>query len=424
MPGKRLFSISLIITIGILMSLFVSAAGAGNGPQLSDLEILGKAIYFDQNLSINRNQACAACHDPDWGWTGPDSATNAGGAVYEGSIAGRFGNRKPPSAAYATVSPILYLDKSGLWVGGNFWDGRATGEKLGNPAADQAQGPFLNPAEQALPDSACVVYRVCNAQNYPVSFEQVWGDTACDIDWPQNTDKMCEIEGKVIKLSLQDRYKSDQAYDNIALSIAAFEGSYEVNAFTSKYDYSLKGMAKLTKEEQLGYAIFQGKGKCKLCHLSSGQQPLFTDFTYDNLGVPKNPQNPVYTYDPDFIDTGLGGYLKSLGYSEAVYMAEWGKVKVPTLRNVDLRPNDGSIKAYAHNGYFKSLDDIVHFYNTRDVLPYCEDLSDPQEGENCWPMPEVSDNVNTAELGNLGLTVREEKALVTFLKTLSDGYQP
>lgn len=424
MPGKRFFTISLIVTIGILMGLFVSAAGAGSGPQLSDLETLGKAIYFDQNLSINRNQACAACHDPDWGWTGPDPATNAGGAVYEGSIEGRFGNRKPPSAAYATVSPILYLDKSGLWVGGNFWDGRATGEKLGNPAADQAQGPFLNPAEQALPDSACVVYRVCNAQNYSVSFEQIWGDTACDIDWPRNTDKMCEIEGKMIKLSPADRDKSDQAYDNIALSIAAFEGSYEVNAFTSEYDYSLKGMAKLSKEEQLGYAIFQGKGKCKLCHLSSGQQPLFTDFTYDNLGVPKNPQNPVYTYDPGFVDTGLGGYLKSLGYPEAVYMAEWGKVKVPTLRNVDLRPTNGAIKAYAHNGYFKTLYDIVHFYNTRDVLPYCEDLIDPQEGVNCWPMPEVSDNVNTAELGDLGLTLEEENALVAFLKTLSDGYQP
>ena len=93
------------------------------------------------------------------------------GAVYEGSIAGRFGNRKPPSAAYATQSPILNVDRHSLWTGGNFWDGRATGEKLGNPAADQAQGPFLNPAEQALPDSACVVYR---AWTTPAAMSSLW----------------------------------------------------------------------------------------------------------------------------------------------------------------------------------------------------------------------------------------------------------
>ena len=117
---------------------------------LTDMEELGKSIFFDENLSINGNQSCASCHGPEVGWTGPLSETNEHGAVYEGSIAGRFGDRKPPSAAYATLSPIFHQDKQGLFIGGNFWDGRATGEKLGNPAADQAQGPFLNPVEQAL----------------------------------------------------------------------------------------------------------------------------------------------------------------------------------------------------------------------------------------------------------------------------------
>ena len=116
------------------------------------------------------------------------------GAVYEGSIPGRFGDRKPPSAAYATLSPILYQDKKGLWIGGNFWDGRATGAVLGNPAADQALGPFLNPAEQALPDSACVVYRVC-AASYPVGFAEVWGDVTCDITWPADVETTCATEG-------------------------------------------------------------------------------------------------------------------------------------------------------------------------------------------------------------------------------------
>ena len=146
--------------------------------QLLPEEQLGKSIFFDRNLSIFQNQSCAACHAPGVGWTGPLSEINATGSVYEGSIAGRFGNRKPPSSAYATPSPILnfVLEKpknknkrGALFIGGNFWDGRATGEKLGNPAANQAQGPFLNPLEQALTDSVCVVYRVCNpAVHYPV----------------------------------------------------------------------------------------------------------------------------------------------------------------------------------------------------------------------------------------------------------------
>ena len=110
-----------------------------------------KSIFEDENLSISYNQSCATCHGSNAGWTGPDSDTNAGGAVYMGSITGAFGDRKPPSAAYATQSPILSVDRKGVFTGGNFWDGRATGETLGSPAAEQAQGPFLNPAEQALP---------------------------------------------------------------------------------------------------------------------------------------------------------------------------------------------------------------------------------------------------------------------------------
>jgi len=318
-----------------------------------------------------------------------------------------------------------------LFVGGNFWDGRATGEKLGNPAADQAQGPFLNPAEQALPDSACVVWRVCNPvvpDDYPVSFEQVWGDDACAITWPADVAPACAAEGTGVDLSPEDRAKVDMAYDSIALSIAAFEASAESNAFSSKLDATFSGDAKLTKLEQRGYALFRGKGRCARCHTASGQMALFTDFTFDNLGLPKNPENPVYASDPDFIDAGLGGFLKNRGYGEDVYLAEWGKVKVPTLRNVDLRPSDDSVKAFGHNGYFKSLEAIVHFYNTRDVKDTCPGDSDYTEAQalaaNCWPAPEVADNVNTAELGDLGLTPDEEAAIVAFLKTLSDGFTP
>ena len=411
----------------VLLAMFIIVFGvvrARAAVSLTPTEELGKAIFFDTNLSINQNQSCASCHGPDVGWTGPISLINDHGAVYEGSIPGRFGDRKPPSAAYATLSPIFYMDKQGLWLGGNFWDGRATGEVLGNPAADQALGPFLNPKEQALPDSACVVYQVCNAASYTVSFADVWGPSACAISWPTDVETACATEEATVTLSGADRATSDASYNLIGLTVAAYEGSSEVNAFTSKFDYAKLGMVKLTKQEKRGFALFKGKGKCSRCHTSNGKEPLFTDFSYDNLGIPANPENPVYAGDPFFVDPGLGGFLMNAGYDEDVYEEEWGKVKVPTLRNVDLRPYPSFVKAFGHNGYFKSLEDIVHFYNTRDILPYCEAVAFPNEGVNCWPAPEYADTVNTDELGDLGLSTADEAAIVAFLRTLSDGYLP
>jgi cytochrome c peroxidase len=417
MINKRVLTYVLVCAAVGLLLISVGTVAAQE-PTLTPSEELGKSIFFDDNLSFNQNEACAVCHGPAAGWTGPLSDTNAHGAVYEGSIAGRFGNRKPPSAAYATQSPILHYvieKKEALFIGGNFWDGRATGEKLGNPAADQAQGPFLNPLEQALATPADVVERVC-AASYGNLFKQVWGAEVCD---PANV---------------------EMAYDSIALSIAAYEASPEVNAFTSKYDYTFKGMAKLTKEEQRGYALFRGKGMCHRCHISNGQQALFTDYTYDNLGVPRNPENPFYYADPvfnplgdDWVDEGLGGFLATRLDYEQFAEANLGKQKVPTLRNVakgscEAEPDNPNciVKAYGHNGYFKSLEGIVHFYNTRDVLDVCP--GDYTEAEalaaDCWPLPEVAENVNTDELGDLGLTAEEEAAIVAFMKALSDGYMP
>jgi cytochrome c peroxidase len=276
------------------------------------------------------------------------------------------------------------MEPDGLWVGGMFWDGRATGERLGDPLAEQAQGPFLNPKEQALHAPGDVI-AVIKASEYFDLFEKVYGAGSLD---------------------------EEDAYDNVGYAIAAYERSDEVNPFSSKYDAWLAGKAKLTAEEKLGRAMFQGKGKCYLCHLIKGKQPLFTDFTYDNLGMPKNPVNPATIADPTWADPGLGGFLKSI--NNPTWEANLGKHKVPTLRNVALSP-PGIEKSYGHNGYFKSLEEVVHFYNTRDV-PGAEWNGMP------WPAPEVSANLNTAEMGDLGLSAKEEAAIVAFMKTLSDGY--
>lgn len=413
----------------ILLMLFFAPLNFVGAQSLTPNQQLGKSIFFDMNLSINMNQSCASCHDPAVGWTGPNVAINAGGAVYEGSIPGRFGNRKPPSSGYATPSPVFYFNREGLFIGGNFWDGRATGEKLGNPAADQAQGPFLNPVEQALPDSACVVWRICNPVvpgDYPVAFEDVWGAEACDISWPVDVGTTCSTEGATVSLSDADRAKSESVYDSVALSVAAYEDSPEVNAFTSKYDYSKMGLAKLTKEERKGFALFHGKGKCFRCHIVTGKKDLFTDFTFDNLGLPQNPDNPAGVA-PGFVDQGLGGFLQTRTEWSDMASENMGKHKVPTLRNVDKRPDASFVKTYGHNGYFKSLKGIVHFYNTRDVKPECPDPLTREAdalAQNCWPPPEVAENVNDEELGDLGLSDEEEDAIVAFMKTLSDGYQP
>ena len=147
---KNIWSVSILI-LGVLL---VSRALAT--PALTPIEQLGKLLFFDKNLSKNANQSCASCHDPAVGFTGPDSAVNAHGAVYPGSDPALFGNRKPPAAASAGDSALLRYE-SGAWIGGMFWDGRATGEVLGDPLAEQAKGPFLNPLEQALssPEELC-----------------------------------------------------------------------------------------------------------------------------------------------------------------------------------------------------------------------------------------------------------------------------
>ncbi len=360
----------LIVRIFLAVAfLLLTTAGTVSAQSLTLKEQLGKFLYFDTDLSKPSVQSCASCHHPQAGFADPDQNV----PTSQGAIPTRFGGRNSPTSAYAAFSPNFHYDGNlGLYVGGQFWDGRAA------TLEEQAKGPFLNPLEMNNPSKAYVI-RSIRASRYAALFEEVFGDGALD-----------DVE---------------QAYDQTAEAIAEFERSSEVNQFSSKFDYFLAGKAKLTKTEKKGLELFNTKGKCAQCHPSEAgpyaDKPLFTDFTYDNLGVPKNPDNPFYLLPPkfnpdgrDWVDYGLGGVLGEQG--------QMGKMKVPTLRNIAVTA------PYAHNGYFKTLKEIVHFYNTRDVAN--------------WPPPEVPDNVNDTELGDLGLTDKEEKAIVAFLKTLTDGY--
>jgi cytochrome c peroxidase len=389
--------------------------GGGNPPPSGgDIVALGKKIFEDKDLSVGKNQSCQTCHEPSEGFAASLSSVVTQGSVVQGSVAGRFGDRKPPSAAYATLAPLFSGGNNP--TGGNFWDGRATGDTLGNPAADQALGPFLNPVEQGLPDKACVVYRV---KAYGALYTDVWGTDINSIAFPGNVDveAVCSntalSAGNHVALSAADREKVEEEYKNVARSIAAFEGSPQVNKFNSRVD-----SREMTAEELEGEKLFGSKGKCQQCHSNKGSNALFTDFAFHNLGVPKNPANPFYNYSTSAFDPGLGGFTK-----QARHM---GKFRTPTTRNVA----KGNNRTYMHNGALVSLLQVVDFYNTRDVLPVCTDpavINDPSrwgstefDGAGCWPAPEHGANIDSKNMGKLGLTPAEVVAIVRYMEAMSD----
>src|SRR3982075_2701247 len=163
--------------------------------QIQQIELLGKLMLYDKDLSVKRNEACAFCHMPETGFTGPVSELNRTTGAYPGSVRTRFSNRKPQSHAYAPLSPVLHYNPGqGDLVGGNFWDMRATGRRLGHPAAEQAEGPPTNPAEMGLPDIACAVFRA-SQRPYRAMFESVWGPQAFAIAWPNDVEQVCARPG-------------------------------------------------------------------------------------------------------------------------------------------------------------------------------------------------------------------------------------
>ena len=384
---------SFIVTA--LVNIYSSYSHATE-PVLTPKQQLGKQLFFDPKLSHPDGQSCASCHDPKTGFTDPDKTF----PVSKGVFPDRFGSRNSPSAAYMAFSPAFHYDpKEELYVGGQFWDGRAA------TLAEQAKQPFLNPVEMANPDKATVIKDVRKAP-YVELFKRVYG-----------TNSLNDVE---------------QAYEHVADAIAAFESAHQLNAFTSKFDYYLVGKAKLTKQEHRGLKLYEAedKGNCAACHPlwpdeNDGTPGLFTDFTYDNLGVPRTPDNPIYKLPKEFnhegkkfLDIGLAANptVKADGRAQQ----EIGKVKVPTLRNIALTA------PYMHNGYFKDLKNVVDFYNSRDTKPVCPDPLTSEETaikQGCWPVAEIKKNVNKDELGDLKLTEQEVDDIVAFMRTLTDGYE-
>jgi cytochrome c peroxidase len=453
---------------------------AGNPPVLRGsgneaVEILGKLMNFDLNISPFRNEACASCHLPYAAFSGPIPSVNLTMIGYPGTLHYRAGKRTAQRYTYSSDFPVLeYNAAQSGFFGGNFWDAHSTGYKLQSPDAEQAQHPPVDTQEMGFPDTACIAFRLSKAVYRPL-FELVWG-ADFDIHWPGNTEQICATPGGAarfagratpIGLSATDRTKANNIYDHWGQSISKYERSNRLSPFTSKFDASLKGKYTLTPDEMAGYNLFKGRANCNSCHLdgrsttltpdqtdtgaAANTRPLFTCFGYANLGLPLNPRVALfYQTTPDrfgftpnphgfgYRDLGLGAFLRSDVNPNSQWLqfapASDGQMQTTTARNVAMTPPQCPTteapgpyfqKEFFHNGYIKSLKQLVHFYNTRDVYPFKVTSGHCPEGKtekvDCWPMPEVPNNIDMT-LGNLGLTDQEENQIVTFLQTLTDGF--
>lgn len=365
------FNTLLATTLSSL--IFIGCGGGSSSSENfgSNQIALGEKLYHDTSLSKDKTMSCATCHDIDSAFVDPRPTNLSLGASLGDDLIS-IGDRNAPTAAYAKFIPRFHFDShEGLYIGGQFLDGRAS------DLTAQAKGPFLNPVEMNMPDEASVITRVQENANYVQAFKEIYGD-----DIFNDTQK---------------------AYEALADTIAKFEKSNTFSPFSSKYDKALKGDAVLTEQEIRGLALFNGKAQCHACHPSDGDKAQFTDFSYDNLGVPVNHALRSANGKGDsFIDNGL--YDNPQVNDESLK----GAFRVSTLRNIAVTG------PYMHNGVFKDLATVVHFYNTRDV----EGAINPETGE-AWEKGEVDVNKNDAELGNLKLTAEEED-LVAFLKTLTD----
>jgi len=370
------FAGALLLAAAVLAPSHATSAG-----DIATKEDLGKALFFDTNLSKNRSQACATCHNPDFAFTDPRE-TEVGKAVSLGDDGTSLGDRNAPTAAYAKFSPRFHKVKTGQYVGGQFLDGREP------DLAGQAGGPPLNPIEMGMPDKASVVARLWENADYVTAFAKLFGPKV--------------------------REDTNAAYAAMTQAIAAFEQTQEFAPFDSKYDRYLRGEAKLTDQEDLGRLLFfsQQFTNCNLCHQLHTMQPAkgetFTNYQFHNIGIPVNEAvRKANGSKPDFVDHGL------LDNAAVKDRAQSGKFKVPSLRNVAVTG------PYMHNGVFKDLRTTILFYNkynTKDP----NRLINPETGKP-FRAPEVAENLSMKELTHgPALDNKRINALVAFLKTLTD----
>lgn len=383
----------------IAAALLAACGGGGTAPSdaalpqaqtLSAQAAVGEKIFNDLSLSASGRQSCASCHNADTA----HAPANALAVQLGGPSMDQQGKRQAPTINYLSTNTAFFFAADGTPTGGFFWDGRSAS------LAEQAREPFLNPVEMANPDVAAVVAKLAKA-SYVAEFQAVFG---ADI-LSRPDDAMARIQ-----LALQQYQREDTAF----------------RAFSSKYDEFLRGNVQLSDAEKRGLALFNNplKGNCIGCHPSAkgadGSFPLFTDFTYDNLGVPRNPAI-ARNADAAYFDLGLCQRADLTTRTDLC-----GAFKVPSLRNVAQR------QAFFHNGRFGTLKDAITFYVQRDTNPEKWYSRNPDGSVNKFDDLPVQwhGNVNVTEVpynrrpGDApALSDTEIDDVITFLKTLDDGYR-
>lgn len=401
-----MINLKLCLTAGMIALLAGCSGGSGgtsatpSSPTtpvadtgLSEAASLGKLIFSDQSLSASGRQSCASCHDPAHAFGAPNNLpVQVGGANSDVQ-----GFRAAPSLRYLNQNPAFFFASDGTPTGGFNRDGRAM------TLAEQAERPFLAPHEMDNGTRQSVVDKLKKAA-YVERFRAQFGAGILD--------------------------NAEQAFGRITFALQAYQKEApEFHPFDSKYDLFLAGKVKLSDQELRGLALFNdtSKGNCIGCHLSArgadGSPPLFTDFTFDNLGVPRNARIKA-TADPAYFDLGLCGPDRT--DLVATHADLCGAFKVPSLRNVATR------QAFFHNGAFDNLKDVVAFYVRRDTNPeewYPAGADGVIQKFNDLP-PQYRKNVNTTEVPYNrqpgmapALSPSEIDDVVKFLGTLTDGYQ-
>ncbi len=377
----------LCVIAACALSFLPAGIGTGKaahgGEDYATLEKLGAALFVDPNLSMNRTMSCSTCHMQGAGFTDARDSGAVGHDVSLGDDGTSLGDRNAPSAAYASFSPPFGKNAGGEYVGGQFWDGRAS------LLEDQAAGPPLSPIEMGMPDKATVVKRLKENPDYAAAFGTQFG-------------------GDVFK-------SDDAAFAAMTKALAAFERSDEFSSFDSKYDRFLRGEEKLTDQEELGRVLMSSTQftNCNTCHELKGpnglSNGLFTNHKYFNIGVPANKTvRAANGSKADAVDLGLAQNPAVAGDP-----AQRGKFKVPTLRNVAVTG------PYMHNGVFKDLRTVVLFYVKYKSKKPSRQIN-PETGQ-AWDAPEVPDNIAMTELTSApALDDKRVDAIVAFLKTLTD----
>jgi len=310
---------------------------------------LGRKLFFDRRLSPNGTMSCAMCHVPEQGFTAHELATPVG-------IEGRSVRRNAPTVLNAG------------WLKRLFHDGREISLE------NQVWGPLLAANEMGNPSIGYVIERIRALSDYGGLFEAAF-------------------DGKTVSA------------ERIGAALASYERTLAAgNSRFDRWRYGREAAA-LDRQEQAGFAIFAGKGRCTACHLVGEKDALFADQAFHNTGVGWRRSSEtaartrvqlapgVYAeLDRQVIETFAEAPAQDVGrYEITLDPRDRWAYRTPSLRNVELTA------PYMHDGSLPSLEAVIEFYDRGGI-------------DN----PEKS-----ARIAPLSLSGEERAALVAFLKTLT-----